>query len=83
MSKSIPCKILSPEKTLFEGDVEQIKLPLWDGGNFAVLNDHAPLLGQFANGEMILSCDGQEKKLTSQSGGIAKILDNTITILVK
>lgn len=83
MSKTIECKILSPVESLFSGSIEQVKLPLGNGGSFAVLHDHAPLLAKFSKGEITVSSEGQEKTINSETGGIAKVKNNTITILVK
>ena len=42
-------EIISPEKTLFNGDVESVLVPGSDGP-FQMLNNHAPIISTLAKG---------------------------------
>ena len=44
-------EIITPEQTLFKGDVESILFP-GSHGDFQVLNDHAPIVSNLAKGKV-------------------------------
>ena len=44
-------EIISPEKTLFKGEVESILFP-GTYGDFQVLNDHAPIVSTLTKGKV-------------------------------
>ncbi len=74
--------ILTPEKTLFSGEVDSVSLP-GTAGMFMVLENHAPLIS-------VLQKDGAVsyagKGLTGTvviEGGFVEVLDNRITVCVE
>jgi len=73
--------ILTPEKTLFSGEIEYVKLP-GISGSFEVLNNHAPLISAIGEGKVIIRGeDGlQEFKVKS---GIIEVLKNKISVLTE
>ena len=83
MSNLIDCKVLSPEESLFNDKIEKAKLPLGNGASFAILHDHAPLISKFFEGGIILTAEGKEKKIKSENGGIVKVSNNKVAILIK
>ena len=44
-------EIITPEQTLFKGDVESILFP-GSHGDFQVLNDHAPIVSTLTKGQV-------------------------------
>ncbi|NTW21313.1 MAG: hypothetical protein HGA42_17775, partial [Nostocales cyanobacterium W4_Combined_metabat2_030] len=44
-------EIITPEQTLFSGEVSLVQLPGIDG-SFEILNDHAPLISALAAGKI-------------------------------
>ena len=46
-------EIVSPEKTLFTGDVSSVQLP-GSEGSFQILNNHAPIVSTLKKGEIKL-----------------------------
>ena len=44
-------EIISPEKTLFKGEVDSVHLP-GSVGDFQVLNNHAPIVSTLKKGEV-------------------------------
>ena len=70
-------KILSPEKTLFEGRSESVTLP-GENGQFQILKDHAAIFALLEEGKISL-----DKKEFPISRGILEALDNKVTILIK
>ncbi len=74
--------IITPEETLYEGEVTSVQLQGTDG-KFQVLNNHAPLISALAEGEVrIVDKDG--KKLTFKiKGGLVELAKNRIQILAQ
>lgn len=72
--------IVSPEKTLFEGEVDGVKLP-GAQGQFEVLKGHAPLISTLTNGKV--ECLGNEPFEVNVSSGFVEVANNTVSICVE
>ena len=44
-------KVISPEKVIFDGEVESLKVP-GTLGSFEVLDNHAPIISSLVKGEV-------------------------------
>ena len=64
MMKKLHLNIVSPEKELFNGEVESVTLP----GTFSILPQHAPIVSSLGTGKLIYATDGEEHELDIQSG---------------
>jgi F-type H+-transporting ATPase subunit epsilon len=73
--------ILSPENTIFDGDISLVQLPGIDG-LFEVLPRHAPMVATLAAGNIrIIEKNGKETLLHVQ-GGVFEIAEgNKATVL--
>lgn len=72
--------IVSPEKTLFEGQVKYVRLP-GSAGQFAVLYNHAPLISSLDAGEVVYFGGGSKSRV-SISSGFVEVNDNTVSVCV-
>ncbi len=72
--------IVSPEKTLFEGEVEGVKLP-GAKGRFEVLKDHAPLISTLTQGT--IECLGNTPYKVTISGGFVEVARNVVSVCVE
>ena len=72
--------IVSPEKTLFEGQVKYVRLP-GSAGQFAVFHNHAPLISSLDAGEVVYR-SGKDKICLNISGGFVEVNDNTFSVCV-
>lgn len=72
-------EIVTPEKTLFNGEVESVKLP-GAGGKFEVLNNHAPLISSLEAGVITVKTGSQTESF-EVTGGIVEVLQNKIVVL--
>ena len=72
--------IVSPEKTLFQGEADGVKLP-GAQGKFEVLNGHAPLISTLAAGTV--ECLGTEPFQVTVSGGFVEVANNAISVCVE
>tara|TARA_B100001093_G_C26251208_1_gene768586 strand:+ start:330 stop:602 length:273 start_codon:yes stop_codon:yes gene_type:complete len=86
-------EIVSPEKTLFTGDVSSVKVP-GSEGSFQILNNHAPIVSTLKKGEIKLEGsfekysagnlniqNNKEASLEIQSG-VIEMKKNKLIILV-
>ncbi len=74
--------IITPEKTLFEGQVESVKLQGVDG-KFQILNNHAPIISALAQGKIIIR-DKEKKEIEFEvNGGLLEMSKNRIQILAQ
>ena len=56
-------KIISPEKVIFDGEVESLKVPGIQG-SFEVLNNHAPIISSLVKGDVEYKSKGESNKLS-------------------
>lgn len=73
--------IISPQETLFQGEVDAVTLP-GAAGSFTVLNNHAPIVSTLAGGEVTYTKDGSKHPVSIQ-GGIVEVSSNVITLCVR
>jgi len=72
-------QILTPEKTLFSGEVDSVTLPGADG-LFTVLQNHAPMISSLLlNGEVTYALGKKSDTLTI-GGGFAEVWKNRVTV---
>ena len=73
-------EIISPEKTLFDGEIESLILPGSDG-SFGILKGHVAIISALKAG--IVQITDKEKKEHSIEikGGTAEVMDNNVIIL--
>ena len=86
-------EIVSPEKTIFTGDVNSVYLPGTEGF-FQILNNHSPIVstlkkgtiqlsGQFENDfSKNLTFDGVNKASLDIESGVVEMKNNKLIILV-
>jgi F-type H+-transporting ATPase subunit epsilon len=72
-------ELVSPEKLLFSGDVEQIDVPGAEG-DFGVLADHAPMVTTLRPGILTVHGSGGEQKIVVL-GGFAEVSPEGLTVL--
>ena len=75
-------EIVTPEKTVYSGEVEQLRAPGTEGG-FGVLAGHHPMLASLRIGEMVFSEPKQGPKSVAISGGFAEVQRDRVTVLAE
>jgi F-type H+-transporting ATPase subunit epsilon len=73
--------VVSPERTLFEGEAESIVAPAFDG-QVGILTNHAPMLTLLGTGELRLAASGGDRKFTV-SGGFLEVADNRVRVVTE
>ena len=73
--------LVSPEKLLFSGQVDQVDVP-GSEGDFGVLAGHAPLVSTVRPGVLIIYRDGGELRIVV-NGGFAEVNSAGLTVLAE
>ena len=73
--------IVSPEKSLFEGEVDRVSLPGVQG-SFSILPHHAPIVSALGAGTIAYAADGAEHTLDIQSGFV-EMSHNDVSVCVE
>jgi len=80
MAGTFNLRIATPEKEVFNGQVESVSLPGMDG-RFGVLRNHAPLVAALEAGLVdVYDASGQETRI-SIGGGFFEVLSNEAILL--
>lgn len=82
MAKHFHLKILTPEKTVFNGDILSLTAP-GEVGYLGILADHAALATTLIPGTIVVKeTNGERKSFDLKGHGFLEILKNQATILV-
>jgi F-type H+-transporting ATPase subunit epsilon len=73
--------IVSPERTLFEDNVESLVVPGGEG-YLGILSHHAPLIATLKVGEITFRDTNKKEVTMATSGGFIEVSDNVASILV-
>jgi F-type H+-transporting ATPase subunit epsilon len=71
--------IISPEKTVYDGEAESVVAPAWDG-ELGILRNHAPLMAILGSGEMRVTHGGTVSRFRVE-GGFLQVVENVVTVL--
>lgn len=74
--------ILTPEKELFNGTINSVKVP-GENGQFEVLKGHAPLVSALTSGEVRVLTEQNSKQVFEISGGFIEVLKDEVSVLVQ
>ena len=75
-------EILSPERTLYKGDVDVVTLP-GTLGRFTILQDHAPMISSLKEGIIrIKPYEGEEVELSIKVGFV-EVKRNEVSVCVE
>lgn len=73
-------KILSPQKELFSGKIQLVKVPGADG-EFEIMNNHAPIVSSLSEGEIKVIDETGKPVFFAVTGGLIEVSENVATIL--
>ena len=74
-------EIITPDKKVFEGEVESATFPGSDG-SFQVLNNHAPIISTLTKGELTYKTKAGAKVMTVD-GGVVEVKNNKAIVLAE
>ncbi|MEK7598247.1 MAG: F0F1 ATP synthase subunit epsilon [Patescibacteria group bacterium] len=78
-TEKIKFKIITPERTVFEDEVDQATLPVTDG-EVTILPNHWSYIASLKAGEIMLKKDGKEIEMAI-SGGFIEFDKNNLVVL--
>ncbi len=81
MADKLHFSLVSPERELFSGEVDQVDAP-GSEGMFGVLPNHAPFMATLKSGAVTVF-DGTEKTRIFVRGGFADVTPQGLTILAE
>jgi F-type H+-transporting ATPase subunit epsilon len=73
--------VISPEKVLFEGTVDSVVVPAFDG-EVGILPQHAPMMTLLGKGELRLGAGGSAGRFQIE-GGFLQVLNNTVRVVTE
>jgi ATP synthase F1 epsilon subunit len=82
--------VISPEKILFEGDVESVVAPAFDG-EVGILTDHAAMMTLLGHGELRLGSGSSAASGNTANGarrfqvdgGFLQVANNTVRVVTE
>lgn len=73
-------EIVTPDKTLFSGEVNLIQLP-GSSGSFEILRNHAPLVSTLGLGKLKYVDNSGKTGFFDINGGVVEVVDNNVVVL--
>lgn len=73
--------IISPEKTLFKGEVESVTVP-GEMGEFVILNNHAPIISTLVAGRVAYAQNNQDTIFNIKEGFV-EVRKNEVNLCVE
>ena len=80
MANLFKLSILTPERAVFEGDVQYVQAPGTEG-YFGVLAHHAALVSALASGTLTVRGAGGTEERWDVAGGFFEVSNNAATVL--
>jgi F-type H+-transporting ATPase subunit epsilon len=78
-ASTLKVAVISPERTVFEGEADMVVAPAWDG-EVGVLRGHAPMLVLLGSGDLRVASGGTEQRFRVE-GGFMQVSDDIVTVL--
>lgn len=73
-------EIITPDNTIFTGEVSLVQLPGLDG-LFEILHNHAPMIAALGKGRIKIEDENKKQQFFQIEGGIMEVLENHILVL--
>ena len=77
----IKVSVISPERTLFEGEVDSLVAPAFDG-EVGILSGHAPMMTLLGQGELRLG-SGAGARRFGVTGGFLQVVDDQVRVVTE
>ena len=75
-------EIITPDITLFEGDISLIQVPGIDG-SMEMLNNHAPLISILSKGKIKIIDSEKNQQFFDIKGGVIEVQKNKVIVLAE
>lgn len=74
--------IVSPEKSIYSGEVNSLQLP-GTAGSFGILNNHAPIISTLKAGKIVVKDAAGKEEFFEIKGGVVEVTKNRVIILAE
>ena len=74
-------EIITPEKNVFNGEVDSVILP-GKNGQFKVLKDHAPMVMTLKTGDLVYEISNKKETIVVD-GGVLQVFNNKVLVLAE
>lgn len=78
---ALKLKIVTPDKIVYDGEVEKITVP-GTAGQFEILVNHAPIISSLDAGEVVYQAPQGEETLKI-TGGFVEVARNNVSLCVE
>ena len=75
-------EIITPDKKVYSGDVDAIKLPGAEG-SFGILNNHAPIIATLKKGTVKVTDTKKNIENFEINGGVVEVQNNKVIVLAE
>ncbi len=75
-------EIITPDKTIYDGNVNLIQLPGLHG-SFEIMNNHAPMISVLKQGKIKIRDDQGQSEFYEVKGGVIEVLKNKVLVLAE
>ncbi len=75
-------EIITPDKKVYSGEVDSVKLPGADG-SFGILNNHAPIIASLKKGTVRVTDSKKNVENFEINGGVVEVQNNKVIILAE
>tara|TARA_B100000900_G_C20171072_1_gene549875 strand:+ start:42 stop:278 length:237 start_codon:yes stop_codon:yes gene_type:complete len=75
-------EIITPEKKVFQGEVNSVQLP-GTNGKFEILNNHATIISTLTKGHVRVIDDNNNIKLFEINSGVIEMQNNKVIVLAE
>ncbi len=82
MANLFKAQILTPDGTLFDGEVTGVQVP-GSNGDFLMLFNHAPIVSTLGIGPVILKINDETEIQFAITGGFVEMNENSMTLLAE
>ena len=82
MAGPLNVRVVSPDRTVFDGDAAAVVAPAWDG-QVGILPSHAPMLALVGSGELNIERPGGGSDSFHVAGGVLKVERDQVTVLTE
>ena len=82
INQNMYLEIITPDKKIYSGDVDSIKLPGTEG-SFGILNNHAPLIATLKKGIVKITNTSSTVENFEINGGVVEVLNNKVIVLAE
>ncbi|HET6425279.1 MAG TPA: ATP synthase F1 subunit epsilon [Planctomycetaceae bacterium] len=82
IDKTLRLVIVTPERTIFDEAVAQMRFPLYDG-DIGIMPGRLPLIGRLGAGELKVTLLSGEERRFFIDGGFTQVNQGTVTLLTQ